>query len=132
MFFILLIFCQIFNSCKVCTCQIKNDKSNNVIEDIGEDWKTDSCGCMGVRSIALAKSMIEEADLVNHSIVEFEKVFGKPNEMRTDIDQIVLIYYFNSICDNDNRPRKGSDKCWLEFVFKNNQLQEIPKYYSIE
>lgn len=132
MLFIILMYCQTFSSCEVCTYQLKNDKSNNVIEDIGEDWRIDSCGCMGLRSIAMAKSMIEESDLVNHSIEEFEKVFGKPNERRTDVDQVVLIYYFNSICDNDNRPRKGADKCWLEFVFKNNQLQEIPKYYSVE
>lgn len=52
--------------------------------------------------------------------------------IKTEQNQIVLVYYFNSICDDDNRPRKGADKCWMEFVFENNQLKEIPKYYSIE
>ena len=132
MVLLLLMLYPFFNSCSVNTCQMKKDRLYNITEDNKEDWRIDSCGCLGLRSIALAKSLIEDYGLEGNSREEFEKVFGKPNVWRTEQTQIVLVYYFNSICDDDNRPRKGADKCWMEFVFENNQLKEIPKYYSIE
>lgn len=104
-------------------CTIDNDSI---------DWKIDSCGCLGIRSMALAKLLIEENNLLEKSSSEFIEVFGKPNNTKTDDGVIYLQYYFNTVCDKKKHPIKGADKCRVEFVFKDGLLLEIPKYYDME
>lgn len=80
----------------------------------------------------MAESLIVEYELLNKSIVDFKKVFGEPNEMQIKNDKVYLVYYFNSMCNADNKIIDGADRCWMDFVFENNLLIEIPKYYMIE
>lgn len=128
---IIMLSCAI-NSCNIENGHLMREKEQCIKPDNIHNWRIDSCGCLGLRSLELAGSLIEENDLLNKSAEEFESVFGRPNKKKTLNDMVYLVYYLNSVCDENNRPRKGADRCWVEFVFQNNRLTEIPQYYTIE
>lgn len=129
--FLPLIF--IVNSCNSNNFNnISLDKNDSIESVKNNEWIIDSCGCLGLRSIEMAESLIVEYELLNKSIVDFKKVFGEPNEMQIKNDKVYLVYYFNSMCNADNKIIDGADRCWMDFVFENNLLIEIPKYYMIE
>ncbi len=129
--FLLFVFLCIANACKT-------DKHNeqviytNVSKSMdSEIWKQDFCGCLGIRTPEMAKKIIKENDLVNKSINEFEKYFGVPDNMKTSNGVTIMKYYFNSTCDSNNR-LKDTDKSWIEFVFENGRLREVPDGFCIE
>lgn len=96
------------------------------------NWRIDTCGCLGYRSLETAQTLIDEFDLLDKNIDEFESVFGIPNEKGYHGKKIVLSYYLQSVCDSNNKLVENADRCWVDFIFVDNRLKEIPKYYKIE
>jgi hypothetical protein len=95
------------------------------------DWKKDSVGCLHLRTLELADSLIIVNNLLSKSTDEFIKVFGISNKKKEYDNKVVLVYYMDSVC-KDGLLIKNADKCWVEFIFKNNKLTEIPTGYFIE
>lgn len=93
-------------------------------------WKKDSCGCLGLRTWRLAKDMLEDYNLLNNSIYEFEKYFGTPNFIKTynTESEKFLGYYYESICDKEKKMIKGADRSWMEFEFLNDTLKGFLLY----
>lgn len=131
-YFLIILLSSAINSCTIDNGHLMREKEQCIRPDNIHDWRIDSCGCLGLRSLELAGSLIEENDLLNKSAEEFESVFGMPNKRKTQNNVIYLVYYLNSVCDDNNQPRKNADRCWVEFVFQDNRLIEIPQYYTIE
>jgi hypothetical protein len=86
------------------------------------EWQKDRNGCLKIRNKKLAEDLLKKHNLKNKSQSDFLKVFGLANEKKTSDNQQVLIYYFDSVC-NENELVKDGDKCYAEFYFKNDSLQ---------
>ncbi len=95
-------------------------------------WKRDSCGCLHIRSYRMAKDMLEDYNLINNTIIEFEKHFGTPNFIETynTENEKYLGYYYESICDKEKRMIKGADRSWMEFQFVNDTLKDFHLYIN--
>jgi hypothetical protein len=70
-------------------------------------------------------------NLLSKSTDEFIKTFGIPNNTKEYDNKMVLIYYMYSVC-NEGLLIENADKCWIEFVFKDDKLTKVPIFYSIE
>jgi hypothetical protein len=102
-------------------CNNKERKYINQNSDLNQyknDWKLDKNGCLNLRNIKLADSLISKFDLTRKSKEDFLKVFGEPNKFEQD----ELIYYFDCACD-ENSDING-DKCYATFYFKDNKLND--------
>ena len=117
-------------------------KQNSHIQDVN-DWKRDSLGCLRLRSLELARDMIEQNNLLDKSTEEFINYFGKPNEINKggrlakrypfgSQSEIILIYYIETLCENDTFIIEGADKCWVWFNFRENKLKKIPEIIACE
>lgn len=95
-------------------------------------WKADSLGCQGNRNLGLAQKMIYNNNLLNKTTREFINHFGKPNNMRRVDKFTTLDYYIKSNCVGDSIIVEGSDKCWVQFKFVEDKLEEIPKVFACE
>lgn len=84
-------------------------------------WIKDKNGCLGIRNQKLAKTMIDQSDLMGSSETDFMKVFGPPDTTTEDNDIRMLIYYWGSMCEQ-NKPATGADKCYARFYFKKDRL----------
>lgn len=127
---IIVFLCNFF----FCSCQ---EKSNKVIDNensknqIINNWKKDSLGCLGLRSLDLAKKIIEDNNLLGCSKENFEDFFGAPNDLIINEEKIALIYYIEARCKNDKLVN-GADKCWIQFSFVRNKLSSVPKVSACE
>ena len=99
---------------------------------IDNPWKRDSCGCLHIRSYRMAKDMLEDYNLLNNTINEFEKYFGTPNFIKTynTENEKFLGYYYESICDKEKKIIEGADCSWLEFQFVNDTLKGFHSYIN--
>jgi hypothetical protein len=95
------------------------------------DWKKDSVGCWHLRTLELADSLVSVNNLLAKSTDEFINVFGIPNKKKEYNNKIVFIYYLYSVC-KEEKLVENADKCWVEFIFKDNKLTKIPTDYFIE
>lgn len=129
---LVLMFSSAVSACNIDNGHLLSGEDQRPEPDKAQEWRNDSCGCLGIRSMNLAKMLIEENGLLNKTVEEFVGVFGAPNKKKTVTNTVILLYYSNSICDENRRLNVGSDRCWIEFVFENNQLKEIPEYYNVE
>ncbi|GIV45094.1 MAG: hypothetical protein KatS3mg035_2222 [Bacteroidia bacterium] len=85
------------------------------------DWQKDKEGCLKLRTKVLAEKLIIEHELYEKGKNDFLKIFGQPNEIRQNEKQLILIYYFDTVCQ-DGRIQKNGDKCYANFYFNNNKL----------
>lgn len=138
LFFILLSI-PVFSACSNNDSTKGSSMPNGIYEEqgrknmkSGDKWRMDTCGCLGYRSIEIARALIDEFDLLDKSTDEFERVFGISNEKECNGEEIVLSYYLQSVCDNNNKLLEDADKCWVDFVFIDNRLTEKPNFYKIE
>jgi len=92
----------------------KRERSNN-------GWAKDKGGCMNIRNKDLADSLITANKLMGSSKETFLKVFQFPDSTSKTKTAVILIYYFDSICEN-GKPASGADKCYANFYFKANTL----------
>lgn len=113
---LLIILPLIFLSCNEKIENIKNVQFEN-------DWKKDSFGCKKMRTIELQERLLKEHSLINSSIIDFENVFGKPNEIEKHDSLTILIYYTSTICDSNGKTIHDSDKSYANFYFINNQYK---------
>lgn len=112
-------------------CNCNNQKKNSNIEinkdlskkEIINNWQSDKYGCLKIRNKVISENLINNYNLINKHISEFIKVFGQPNEEIKNNDTLILVYYFDSICNNNKIVTDG-DKCFVEFYFENNLLKE--------
>ena len=96
------------------------------------DWQKDGCGCLHLRTLKLADFLIVTNNLLGKSTKEFMKIFGPPNRRENEYEQQqTFIYYLNSVC-KEGIKIEGADECWVEFIFKNDELMEIPITCHIE
>jgi len=122
-----------------CFCQNKknNDENNDemkipiIIKMQDNNWKKDSLGCLCLRTLELADSLIVANKLLEKSISEFIDVFGEPNEVIERNTKKSLIYYMDTFC-KDGKLIEDIDKSWVIFDFENNILIEIPTDRYIE
>ena len=117
-----------------CSCQEKPNKiidSKNLKSQIINNWKKDNLGCLGYRSLELAKKIIKENSLLECSKEHFEDFFGIPNDLIINEEKTVLIYYIEARCKGDELVN-GADKCWVQFSFVDNKLSNIPKVSACE
>jgi len=105
----------------------------NKVEDSMKfnNWKIDSWGCLNLRSLDLAKELIENNLLINDSIQRFINIFGAPNEINEEKNLMALIYYSETQCIN-GEINTGADKCWVQFNFSNQLLIEVPSVFACE
>lgn len=99
-----------------------NKKFENKKVQFENEWKKDNLGCKKKRSIALQEKLLNENHLKNSTIEEFEKTFGKPNEIETKDNITILIYYTSTICNSNQEVIPDSDKGYANFYFENNRL----------
>jgi hypothetical protein len=96
-----------------------------------QKWVQDSCGCLRLRTLQLAESLIEEYDVLHRSKDNFISVFGEPNNVKTMQDKAILSYYIESVC-YDGLFVESGDKAWIDFEFRNDTLISIPDVFYIE
>jgi hypothetical protein len=101
------------------SCEHRNAKRAVI-----NNWTMDSCGCKHQRSKLLAKTLIDENRLMRNSKEKFLSIFGSPNQVEQNNDYDILIYYFDSICD-ENKPSVGSDTSFAKFYFKSGDLTDM-------
>lgn len=94
-------------------------------DSIRGKWIQDTLGCKHMRTLGMAVSLIKKYDLLHKSKENFLLVFGYPNEIQNTQSSLYLIYYLESVCENDTLI-VDSDKSWVEFVFINDTLTAIP------
>jgi hypothetical protein len=120
-----------------CCWQKKNNKNRvemetpTITEIQNNNWKKDSVGCLRLRTLELADSLIVANNLLGKSTNEFIDIFGKPNEIIEQNHRVLFNYYMMSVCRDDELV-EGADKCWVQFDFINDKLVEIPNVYLIE
>lgn len=116
---ILLIFLS-FSCNSTDNKKIINNNSKDLIEL--NDWKKDKEGCLKLRNEKLANKLIIENNLQNGNKKSFTQVFGVANKIEKRNSEVVLIYYFDSVCKEGNIYEKG-DKCYANFYFKEDVLK---------
>ena len=108
------VFCFIFYGCinteDTNTSSRVSMKQNNYIQNLN-DWKRDSLGCLRLRSLELARTMIEKNDLLGKSTEEFINYFGKPNEITKKDQEAFFVYYIEIRCKDDTFVIEEADKC---------------------
>ena len=103
-----------------------NNKRNSLsyiltIDTNKQKWIQDSLGCVQLRTLELADSLIEKYDLLHKSTREFLLVFGKPNEILSTKEKLYLRYYMESECEK-GLLIEDADKSWIDFVFIHDTL----------
>jgi hypothetical protein len=120
--FLLQVFLIFEFSCSSNKGTVRNSENQNIeVKMLIEKWQTDSLGCLKLRNKKIAETIIDSLKLENSSQLEFIKVFGVPNTERNNNDNKILIYYFDTLCQ-DNNIVAGSDCCYAEFTFKFDKL----------
>jgi hypothetical protein len=102
------------------SCSYQQKNNNNDIDSVSQSdsinskdyypekiWKSDSLGCMGKRNISLARSIIEQHSLLGKTKNQFCSLFGNPNEIIKSENQIDLIYYIETMCNNNIGKGRG-------------------------
>jgi hypothetical protein len=79
-----LIFCALFLSCKVDKKSPPADKDTNLltaseIEEIVDNWKKDSLGCLRLRDPKRMKKLTRQLELVGQDSIAALKYLGEPN-----------------------------------------------------
>ena len=98
-------------------CISKSHNATSYEKQLIKDWKTDSLGCLGLRSYDKAKEIVAIYKLNSKSNVEIETLLGKPNYINHE-SYLSYSYYFQSFCDSTSRNLIDSmDCCWVEFIF---------------
>jgi hypothetical protein len=121
---LIILLCLLFFGCNSHEQNSKPvyDKAEQKSEKMNE-WQKDKNGCLQIRNKKLAEDLLLKYNLKNKSQSDFLKVFGLANEKKTSDNQQVLIYYFDSVC-NENELVKDGDKCYAEFYFENDSLKK--------
>ncbi len=119
LFSLLLFGCNSHNQNSKLDNDNSEQKSNNIIK-----WQKDKNGCLKIRSKKLAEDLLKEHYLKNKSESDFLKVFGLANEKKKSNNQRVLVYYFDSVC-NETELLKDGDRCYAEFYFENDLLKNV-------
>ncbi|MEM6965149.1 MAG: hypothetical protein AAF573_10300 [Bacteroidota bacterium] len=97
----------------------KNKSSNsNVFQSTVEinEWQMDSLGCKRLRTKELAERMIFDNNLESKAMSDFKKIFGRPNKEEIMKGEVIISYYFNALCRN-NEFLDTADYCIAEFRF---------------
>jgi len=108
-------------------CANKNHyskKTNNYETVEINGWKRDSLGCLNVRNKKLSEDLLDKYYLRKNSFNDFKKVFGKPNKINKNKDEIILEYYFDSSCHKiyDESER---DYCIAQYYFESDVLKNV-------
>lgn len=74
-----------------------------VVEVQDNNWKKDSVGCLHLRTLELADSLIIANNLLGKPSNEFIIVFGKPNRIVEDNTKKFFVYYIKTFCRNGKR-----------------------------
>lgn len=121
------------NSLRKLPLERKNKEYLNKLthSELSKVWIEDSLGCKHHRNLRLAKKLIIENNLIGISPEKFMEIFGKPNEQFISSLDTYLVYYTETICDEDRLIEK-SDKCWIKFDFIENKLKEFPEFFACE
>jgi len=96
------------------------------IFNLCSNWRADSTGCLHLRTDKNAKIIGEE---LKNKVVDLQKLYmeiGHPNEISMLQDSEKIIYYFNSVCIN-NQLTDSTELCWLEILY-NPKTKEISNY----
>jgi len=109
---------------------IRNKSGRRVV--IIAVWKRDSCGCEHLRSVAMADSIISNLHLIGEPIEKVRNFLGKENEVATEDDGTIHLFYFvKSICDSDGTV--VGDKSIIELIVSSDgKLMEFPDWMRIE
>jgi len=113
----------------LCCCNGNETNSNSVYNKVEQtnvvmnEWKKDKNGCLKIRNKKLAETLLQKYNLRNRTQSEFLKVFGVANEKKASDNQQILVYYFDSVC-NENELVKGGDKCYAQFYFEKDSLKK--------
>ncbi len=120
-----------FISCKSNSIENKNLEKINSNQSNLNDWKKDSLGCQHLRNSDLIDRLISENSLMGKSQKDFTNVFGKPNEIKISGNQLFLVYFLNSICEEE-KLTADSDKTKVRFKFIQNKLIESPSVFEVQ
>jgi len=107
--------------CLACNAKKKEFNIKKEMVEVGKRWQQDVDGCLKIRSKKLAQSIIKDYNLNGKSVQYFLKIFGSANCIKYLDNKVILIYYFDSVC-KENNPVKNGDKCYAKFYFENNKF----------
>jgi hypothetical protein len=85
-----------------------------------QKWIVDQYGCLRLRDEKLAQAIITENSLKHSTKRNFIRAFGKPNQKDSSASQDILIYFFDSSCENDTLD--NAEKFEAIFLFRNDSL----------
>ncbi len=83
---------------------------------LADQWNSDLAGCDSLRSIDVFKRLLKGYALDRQKEGEILNILGKPNAEESYADEKVIIYYFDSMCRN-NQLVEGSDKSSIRIIF---------------
>ncbi len=93
-------------------------------QDIGlfiQQWKADSLGCQRLRTKQKAEAIIDSLKLQGTNRTGFEKVFGNANKVQERNGEVIIGYYFSSVCA-DGKLVDSADYCIAEYTFNKDKL----------
>lgn len=113
----------VFSGCLFLSCNGQDTHSKKMVIEQNEmnEWKQDENGCLKIRSMILAEKLVSENALRNKTKKDFVKIFGEPNQTENLLEESILIYFFDCVCQN-NVPINGGDKCYAKFYFEQDRL----------
>jgi hypothetical protein len=103
-----------------CVFTNKNFKKREALEPLCHDWRIDSLGCEGNRSLSIFEEICDSTYLSSdNSYVKLLADLGKPNKQTNQDSLNILKYYLNAFCD-DGEVVDSMDICYLEIHFNKN------------
>ena len=106
---------------------VENSITHNINDTLLQyttEWKRDSLGCLKLRTKEKAESIIRILKNANIHVLTMYKNFGSPNEQQIINEKLILIYYFDCVCNNGHLVMK-SDKCYAKFYLKSDSLYNL-------
>jgi hypothetical protein len=104
-----------------CTFSYSQNKQE---QKILEEWRSDSLGCLGHRNKEKAYYLLDSLELISKSKDFVLKKIGIPNYIKTNENEEIFKYYFNTICRNGIFV-DTADYCWFEVILESNQVKNI-------
>ena len=92
------------------------------VENMLEDWRRDTSGCLNIRSSEKLHYLRECLVLDNKSKSFVLKKLGEPNIIVKDGNKETYRYYYNGLCNNEGQLIESSDYCWIEISFSSNKI----------
>lgn len=89
---------------------------NDSLKILSNQWMEDSFGCKKIRTIESFESLMYGYSFSGKDKEYILGILGVPNEENKYKDKIRMIYYFNSVCENDKIVEE-SDKSSIRLTF---------------